>query len=513
MMEDSPFSPRSRCARSPPPTPVAGPAPPPQAPQQKNETFEAITTSDIQSWMTTIDQNLQEVCTIAAESKLNMDQKTRLNALCRKIGHSTSQMAVQYQYMKAKAFQYLNVAKALETQLDLSQQLKELKLCVEEKTKPALGASFADMVKKGANNYIQPTNDNNPIRIRRAAAPEVVEGGCINDQTRDPNTGECVSCPPGQERDGETNECVTIVTRIFVDDCPDGYTTNDKGQCVPIALRRLAAPDVLKAGCIPGQTRDPVTGYCLTCPPGQERDGETNECVTIVTRRFFDDCPDGYITNGNGKCVPIALRRLAAPDVLKAGCIPGQTRDPVTGYCLTCPPGQERDGETNECVTIVTRRFVDDCPDGYTTNDKGQCVPIALRRLAAPDVLKAGCIPGQTRDPVTGYCLTCPPGQERDGETNECVTIVTRRLLADCRDGYIKNDKGKCVPLTVRRVAAPDVLSAGCIPGQTKDPVTGYCLTCPPGQERDAQTNECVTIVTRRFAFRRVASPEVYDFL
>ncbi|KAJ8713630.1 hypothetical protein PYW07_014000 [Mythimna separata] len=158
MMEDSPFSPRSRCARSPPPTPVAGPAPPPQAPQQKNEAFEAITTSDIQSWMTTIDQNLQEVCNIAAESKLNMDQKTRLNALCRKIGHSTSQMAVQYQYMKAKAFQYLNVTKALEIQLDLSQQLKELKLCVEEKTKPALGASFADMVKKGANNYIQPTN-------------------------------------------------------------------------------------------------------------------------------------------------------------------------------------------------------------------------------------------------------------------------------------------------------------------------------------------------------------------
>ncbi|KAJ8720427.1 hypothetical protein PYW07_012470 [Mythimna separata] len=158
MMEDSPFSPRSRCARSPPPTPVAGPAPPPQAPQQKNKAFEAITTSDIQSWMTTIDQNLQEVCNIAAEGKLNMDQKMRLNALCRKIGHSTSQMAVQYQYMKAKAFQYLNVAKALETQLDLSQQLKELKLCVEEKTKPALGASFADMVKKGANNYIQPTN-------------------------------------------------------------------------------------------------------------------------------------------------------------------------------------------------------------------------------------------------------------------------------------------------------------------------------------------------------------------
>ncbi|KAJ8733624.1 hypothetical protein PYW07_014175 [Mythimna separata] len=384
-----------------------------------------------------------------------------------------------------------------------------------------------------------------PIALRRLAAPDVLKAGCIPGQTRDPVTGYCLTCPPGQERDGETNECVTIVTRRFFDDCPDGYITNGNGKCVPIALRRLAAPDVLKAGCIPGQTRDPVTGYCLTCPPGQERDGETNECVTIVTRRFvddcpdgyttndkgqerdgetnecvtivtrrfFDDCPDGYITNGNGKCVPIALRRLAAPDVLKAGCIPGQTRDPVTGYCLTCPPGQERDGETNECVTIVTRRFVDDCPDGYTTNDKGQCVPIALRRLAAPDVLKAGCIPGQTRDPVTGYCLTCPPGQERDGETNECVTIVTRRLLADCRDGYKKNDKGKCVPLAVRRVAAPDVLSAGCIPGQTKDPVTGYCLTCPPGQERDAQTNECVTIVTRRFAFRRVASPEVYDFL
>lgn len=169
-MDDSPFSRKSRCARSPPTTPVPADvpvtvppaipvaAPTPQGPHQKNDGLEVITTSEIQNWMMTIEQSLKEVCAIAAEGKLNMDQKLRINALCRKVSNGTSQMAVHYQSIKAKAVQYHNTIHMLENQLDLSQQLQNLKKTIGESMKPALGSSFADMVRKGANNYIQPIN-------------------------------------------------------------------------------------------------------------------------------------------------------------------------------------------------------------------------------------------------------------------------------------------------------------------------------------------------------------------
>lgn len=168
-MEGSPFGRSSKCARSPPSSPVpaavpvaapvavAAAVPPPQKPDQKDD-LEVITTPELQNWMMTIEQSLKEVCTIAAEGKLNMDQKLRINTLCRKVSNGTSQMAVHYQSIKAKAVHYHHTVKILENQLDLSQKLQNLEKAIGESVRPALGTSFADMVKKGANNFIQPIN-------------------------------------------------------------------------------------------------------------------------------------------------------------------------------------------------------------------------------------------------------------------------------------------------------------------------------------------------------------------
>lgn len=158
-MEDSPFDRSSKCVRSPPstPVPVAVPASTPQAPIQRNDAPEVVSTSELQNWMATIELSLKEVCAIAAEGKLNVEQKTRIINLCRKVSHGTSQMSVMYQSVKAKALQSHYAIRTLENQLDLSQQLQNLKRCIEDTTKPAQGPSFADMVKKGANNFIQPS--------------------------------------------------------------------------------------------------------------------------------------------------------------------------------------------------------------------------------------------------------------------------------------------------------------------------------------------------------------------
>ncbi|KAJ8737008.1 hypothetical protein PYW07_000279 [Mythimna separata] len=154
-MASSPFSRGDRCARSPPPTPVPtaaprpvpAPASHPQTPNRSNEAMEVVSTPEIQNWMTTIDQCLGEVCTIASEGKLNSDQKMRISALCRSIGHGTSQLAVKYQSLKMKAVLANSTVKSLEDQLDLSQQLQELKMTVGASIKPNTGSSFADMDK------------------------------------------------------------------------------------------------------------------------------------------------------------------------------------------------------------------------------------------------------------------------------------------------------------------------------------------------------------------------------
>lgn len=155
-MDGSPFNRSALTQRSPPSTP--SPAPPPPA-QQEEDLPEMLPTSEIQNWMTSIQQCLNEVCTISSEGKLNSDQKLRINSLCRKVGHGTSQMAVQYQSLKQKTIQAHITLQALKEKHDLSQRLQDLKQCIEESSKPATGTvSFADVVRNSPNNFVQPSN-------------------------------------------------------------------------------------------------------------------------------------------------------------------------------------------------------------------------------------------------------------------------------------------------------------------------------------------------------------------
>ncbi|KAI8433609.1 hypothetical protein MSG28_015628 [Choristoneura fumiferana] len=140
------------------------PAPGPAAPSQDDDDMpEVISTPELSNWMSSIEQCLNEVCSIASEGKLNAEQKLRINNLCRKVAHGTSQMAVHYQSVKLRTVQAHSSIQTLKSQLDLSQRLQDLKMSIdqsskpttdlsqrlkhtiEESSKPALGTSFADM--------------------------------------------------------------------------------------------------------------------------------------------------------------------------------------------------------------------------------------------------------------------------------------------------------------------------------------------------------------------------------
>ncbi|KAF9798254.1 hypothetical protein SFRURICE_012925 [Spodoptera frugiperda] len=125
--------------------------------QTQDETIETISTSEIQTWMSSIEQCLNEVSTIASEGKMNAEQKLRISSLCRKVGHGVSQMAVQYQSLKHKALQNYATLLTLKDNEGLATSLSEIKQKLHETLtkKTQESASFADMV-KGTKSLIRP---------------------------------------------------------------------------------------------------------------------------------------------------------------------------------------------------------------------------------------------------------------------------------------------------------------------------------------------------------------------
>jgi hypothetical protein len=153
-VQDSPFNRSGITPRTPPPTT-------PQIPMQDlSEGIEVVSTPEVQKWLSSIDQCLNEVCNIVGEGKLNSDQKLRINNLCRKIGHGSGQMAVLYQSLKQKAISYHTALQTSNEDRTVKETLRELKVTVEESCAKPLTShtSFADMVKKSSNNFIRPSS-------------------------------------------------------------------------------------------------------------------------------------------------------------------------------------------------------------------------------------------------------------------------------------------------------------------------------------------------------------------
>lgn len=145
---NSPFNRSDKIRRSPTPRPED---------EMDEKAPEIVATSEIQHWMSTIEQCLNEVCAISAEGKLNSDQKLRINNLCRKVGHGTSQMAVKYQSLKQNALLVQASFQALTEKQDLSERLQDLKRSIQESSVSG-NPSFADMVKRDTNSFIRPNS-------------------------------------------------------------------------------------------------------------------------------------------------------------------------------------------------------------------------------------------------------------------------------------------------------------------------------------------------------------------
>ncbi|XP_022834360.1 uncharacterized protein LOC111362070 [Spodoptera litura] len=139
------------------PSNLASCASPIKSSLQTDFTIEVVSTPEIQKWMASIEQQLNEVCSIATEGKLNSEQKLKITNLSRKIGSSVSQMAVLYQSLKQKSRLAINIIDDLKERRDLADQISEIKNTIKDSTGMGNNNSFADMVKKG-KNFVRPNN-------------------------------------------------------------------------------------------------------------------------------------------------------------------------------------------------------------------------------------------------------------------------------------------------------------------------------------------------------------------
>ncbi|XP_022815718.1 uncharacterized protein LOC111360784 [Spodoptera litura] len=156
-MESSPFNRSGLTRRSPPPTPTQTPS------HSQDERMEVISTSDLQHWMGCIETQLNEICHITGEGKLNSDQKLKVSSLCRKIGHNVGQLACKYQSLKQKATQtHYSLQVLKEHQAQEESLTAEIKRTIQESCGKTTmeTTTFADMVKKGANDFVRPINVN-----------------------------------------------------------------------------------------------------------------------------------------------------------------------------------------------------------------------------------------------------------------------------------------------------------------------------------------------------------------
>lgn len=114
----------------------------------------------LQEWVNGITKCLNEICSTASDGKLNKEQTVRITNLCRSVNNASSELAVEYQSLKQKTIVAHTNLQALRDKIDLQKQLQDLKKSIDETSKPNTGRfSFADIVKKGDNEFIQPTSN------------------------------------------------------------------------------------------------------------------------------------------------------------------------------------------------------------------------------------------------------------------------------------------------------------------------------------------------------------------
>ena len=330
------------------------------------------------------------------------------------------------------------------------------------------------------------------------SAGQYVSGDCsCKNCQKDDTSGDKCGCPGNTVPDGN-GSCYCKETKT----CNPGYTFDDSNTCECVVC--TGSDCNCPAGTVP--TADGCKEYACAvdedCAEGNRcENGKTEnaQCVPCGKNEQCR-CPEGQLSDGTGKCVPVACKAglVCSNDITEQCCDAGMqcvNPDTVESYCAAC-----------EVDTQCT------CPDGYLVNNEGNCVKPECKTNSDcpngkycenPGKSNAECIPCNEGEP----CPTCPTGYVADGNggcklgctfdtasvcvsgTTNCKTCTQSGgcyTCTDCKDGYYP-DNGTCVSCKQKfgdncEKCTPNKCTT-CAQWYEPDPYTGKCKAkaCPDG--------------------------------
>lgn len=292
--------------------------------------------------------------------------------------------------------------------------------------------------------------------------------------------GICKECNDANPCEGDKvcvgGECV----------CPSGTFETDKGECWPCDPNDVpncyicTREGLIPVECKDGEVCDPNDGKCkecigtgdcgdnevcedgdCVCEQGFYRDPITGDCIESPDCESDEDCPDCFVCDQFGNCVPKQCPdgqvcdpsdgKCKTPCEDGTDCPNGEGCDPDTGFCEECADqdcstpdcakllGCECDGSDNcvdidNCTGDCNNSF--DCGPGCVCHE-GQCVSCKNFPCNGCDVPGCECLNGV--DCVEDPDYTCQDEFEVRKSENGCNLLAEATL----------QDRCSCDPITL----------------------------------------------------------------
>uniref|UniRef100_A0A1I8A2H2 TIL domain-containing protein n=1 Tax=Steinernema glaseri TaxID=37863 RepID=A0A1I8A2H2_9BILA len=212
---------------------------------------------------------------------------------------------------------------------------------------------------------------------------------------------------------------------IDVCQCKEGYVAFTNGSCIALS----DCPEVHKnvTQCAPHETFTNCGSACEPTCENPEPTVCTLQCVVDVCQ-----CEKGYVRNSAGKCIT-KDNCLAPPAIIEANQVCGPNEH-FTVCGAECEPTCSEPFPafcSDHCVQDVCQ-----CAPGFVRDTNNKCV----RFSECQEVDDSSCGRFEKFQSCGTACEpTCDNPEPKDC-TQQCLLDVCQ-----CRAGYVRNDKGKCV--------------------------------------------------------------------
>ncbi|XP_063962432.1 zonadhesin-like isoform X2 [Lytechinus pictus] len=293
--------------------------------------------------------------------------------------------------------------------------------------------------------------------------------GCVCDEARgfirDRNeNGQCIlesQCPPvcGENESPGCEACQkTCENKNQKLPCP--LNCEESCVCDDGYVRDGNGRCVLEAECPDPDCgeNESYTSCGSACPKTCENKDEEQFCITLCVEGCF--CDDGFLRDENGRCV-------LESECPSTNC--GENES-YTSCGSACPKTCENKEEEQFCITLCVEGCF--CDDGFLRDENGRCV-------LESECPSTNC--GENES-FTSCGSACPKSCENKDEEQFCITLCVEGCF--CDDGFLRDENGRCV-------LESECPSTSC--GENES-YTSCGSACPKSCENKDEEQFCITL-------------------